>query len=193
MPAGRPSKLTDQLADQLCAHLRTGHYIETACALVGISKQSLYTWLKNGARLRDQGIALSKLGAHDRRCVEFLDAVERADAEALDRDMLRLTALGRGGLETTEVREVTTPEGKVKEKITITRQLAPNPQVLEWRMERRWPALFARPPARVEVSGPDGGPLELTTEERAEQLAADAELFLAGAAAAGQLERDTED
>lgn len=192
MPGGRPSKLTPELADRLCAHLRTGHYIETACALVGLSKTSMYAWLKNGARHRDAGTALSKLSAHDRRCVEFLNAVELADAEALDRDMLRHAALGRGGLEVTETREVTDGQGNVKERHEKTTTLAPNPHVLEWRMERRWPHLFGRR-SQLEVTGPDGGPLELSVEERADALARDAALFLAGAAAQADREHDDAD
>lgn len=183
MPAGRPSKLTEQLSDQLCAHLRTGHYIETACALVGLSKTSMYAWLKNGARHRDSNVAHSKLRAHDRRCVEFLNAVEVAEAEAEEKDMLRLTALGRGGLEVTTVTEKVNAEGNVIEKTTRRETLPPNHQVLEWRMERRWPDRWGRR-STVQVTGKDGGPLELTTEERADRLAEDAALFLAGAAAA---------
>jgi hypothetical protein len=178
MPGGRPTKLTDAITDQVAAHLRTGHYLEATAALVGVSKQTIYTWCKAGARARDKA---GRLNATEQRAVKFLDAVETAQAEALDRDLLRHAAVARGGLEVRSVIERTDAQGNLVERVTKVETLAPNARALEWRMERRHPEQFGRRGV-LEVTGKDGGPLELTTVERAERLAEDAALFLAGAA-----------
>lgn len=68
--AGRPSKLDEGLIKLICDSVRKGNYIETAAAAAGISKQTLYSWLKAGAREEDP------------LAVEFLDAYKKAEAEA---------------------------------------------------------------------------------------------------------------
>lgn len=183
-PMARPSKLTDKLIDQIAGNLRTGHYVETTAAMTGLSKQSMYSWLKIGARNHDKPV--SKLTAHEQRCIRFLDAVEQAQADAEDRDLLRHAALARGGLERRTVIERTNAEGNLVERTTKVETLPPDARAIEWRLERRHPEKWGRR-SSIEVTGKDGGPLELTTEERADRLAEDAALFLAGAAAATEL------
>ncbi|MGR5961067.1 hypothetical protein ACT7DM_29115 [Bacillus cereus] len=46
----RPMKLNDELINRLTQYIRVGNYIETACALVGISRSIVYVWLKQGRR-----------------------------------------------------------------------------------------------------------------------------------------------
>jgi hypothetical protein len=45
-----PTKLTPELQDRVVAYVRAGNYVETAAAAAGVSKVSLYDWLKRGAR-----------------------------------------------------------------------------------------------------------------------------------------------
>lgn len=71
----RPTKLTPELRDRICAFLRAGNYVETAAAAAGISKETLYKWLRRGAR--------SKGGP----CRDFADAVAVAQAQAEARDV----------------------------------------------------------------------------------------------------------
>ena len=52
---GRPSKITDELLEKLCGYLKDGNYIETSCALVGISKNTFYERIRNGERDLDTG------------------------------------------------------------------------------------------------------------------------------------------
>jgi transposase len=72
---GRPTKLNDELQNQICELLRWGNYIETACAFCGITKKTLYEWMKLG-NLEEQGIHRN-----------FLNAVNKAQAEAEMRDV----------------------------------------------------------------------------------------------------------
>lgn len=61
---GRPTKLSDELTDQLAAIFRDGQTsIESACALVGISRSTYHKWMKEFP--------------------DFSDAIEKARAEAV--------------------------------------------------------------------------------------------------------------
>src|SRR5437660_1070835 len=95
MPTGRPS-LIDAIvgcddegseftvADRIVAGLRAGNYFEQATAAAGIHKETAYGWLRVAAqtRIRAKGRTLEDLQLcdHERRCVEFSDAVVRAAA-----------------------------------------------------------------------------------------------------------------
>jgi hypothetical protein len=115
MPGGRPSKLTPGLQQQVCDALRRGAYVETAAAMAGVSKVTLYGWLKLGAR-EDEG-------PH----VEFLNAVEKAQAEAEMRDLERVESAAENGTW----------------------------QAAAWRLERRSPERWGRPGAQVAKSAPE--------------------------------------
>ena len=47
-------KINKRKIEQIVAAVRAGNFIETAAAFAGISKQTLYNWLKEGARERDR-------------------------------------------------------------------------------------------------------------------------------------------
>lgn len=174
--------------DALVERLRGGAYREEAARSVGIQKQTLYNWISAGAKARAAKARGEKVERTQLQYVRFLDAIEEAEAQAMQQDWLRLGALAEGGLTTTTVREkvevVTNAEGKETERIlerTITTEVAmPSERALMWRMERRWPHRFGR---RVELTGADGAPL-VPKEDRADALAAALEGFQAGVAAA---------
>jgi len=71
---GRPSKLTPDLQARIAAFLGAGAYIETAASAAGVSKQTLYNWLRLGSEGQEP---------YD----SFLDAVEKAQGEADIRDL----------------------------------------------------------------------------------------------------------
>jgi hypothetical protein len=75
---GRPTKLTPEVHDQVISLLRAGNYIETAAAVAGLSKQTIFNWLRWGAR-EETGIY-----------ADFAHAAERAMAEAEARDLERI-------------------------------------------------------------------------------------------------------
>jgi transposase len=78
--SGRPTKLTKDAQDKIIAAMRAGAYIETAAALAGIHKDSLYEWLKRGAAQPK-----SEFG-------KFAQAVEKALAESELRDLTNILA-----------------------------------------------------------------------------------------------------
>lgn len=76
---GRPSKLNDELQKQIVDAIRAGAYVETAAAYAGVSKVTLYDWMKKGRR--DEG----------KKYVDFLNAVEKALAASEIRDVMTIT------------------------------------------------------------------------------------------------------
>jgi hypothetical protein len=56
MKGGRPTKLTREIVDKIVRLVGVGNYMETAAATCGISKDTLYRWLKQGAR-QGKGLA----------------------------------------------------------------------------------------------------------------------------------------
>lgn len=75
---GRPSKLTPETAQRILDCIRAGNYLETSAAYAGISKSSLFNYLRRGNQQR-RG-----------KYRELLESVERALAEAEVRDVLTI-------------------------------------------------------------------------------------------------------
>ena len=67
--AGRKTKLTRELTDEIVKRIRAGNYIKVACQAVGISHTAYFDWIKKG----EQGISPYS---------EFLYSVKKAEAEA---------------------------------------------------------------------------------------------------------------
>ena len=70
MASGRPTELTPELQEQIVQALAAGCYVEAAAARVGIRKNTIYDWLRRGAR--------EKTGIY----FAFSDAVEKAISAA---------------------------------------------------------------------------------------------------------------
>lgn len=90
---GRPTKLTPELQEEICAAIRAGNYIEPSAARAGVDKSSLYSWFKKAGveldrvrRGRDKG-RNCRVSARLQPYVDFLEAVKKAEAEAEARDV----------------------------------------------------------------------------------------------------------
>lgn len=81
---GRPTLLTAGLADRICESIRLGNYMETAAALHGLNKTTLYRWLKAGARLMRECAEdeQRELDEQEALLVSFCNAVRQAQAQA---------------------------------------------------------------------------------------------------------------
>lgn len=188
---GRPSEIDSVIgkhpltaepvtvSDRIIETIRLGGYMETAAARAGVHKQTVYGWLETGAksfkRLNAGTAAPGDLTEHEWRCLEFTEAVDRAEADSEVEQLALLAELGQGGrqLVTTTVKSTPGAQGApdvIVERTTKTETMLPNPQVLMWRLERRHPARYGR--TRVEVTGPDGGKIEHehSADERIMQL-----------------------
>lgn len=113
---GRPIKLTPDIQQKIVEAIKMGNYIETAAAFAGISKNTLYEWLKRGAREKERIAGTNrKPKASEAPFVRFSDVVEKAMADA-------------------EVRDVLIIANAAKE----------NWQAAAWRLERKYPDRWGR-------------------------------------------------
>ena len=139
MAGGRPTKLDYKVQEKIIQAIKAGNYMETAAAYAGISKSTLYDWLKRGEREK-QRVAKNpryRIRKSEKIYVDFSDAVEKALAEA-------------------EVRDV----------LLISKAAEEQWQAAAWRLERKFPDRWGR--RVIEHSGDINinNPLkDLTTEE----------------------------
>jgi hypothetical protein len=70
---GRPTKLTKELIDRICTHIKKGNYIDVSCAYENISKDTYFRWLKEGQISTDP----------DDLCRIFSDSIRSAEAESI--------------------------------------------------------------------------------------------------------------
>ena len=84
---GRPTKLTEDLLEELCQHLEDGNAIATACDLVGISERVYHKWQARGKeeveRVAEDG--RRRVRKDERRYVQFVQATTRARAAAVQK------------------------------------------------------------------------------------------------------------
>lgn len=76
MPA--VSKFSDELAKQLCDYLRRGHPKRSACALVGIHRDTCTNWENRGRRARSRREEGLRVTAAEAKFERFVDDVEQA-------------------------------------------------------------------------------------------------------------------
>jgi hypothetical protein len=116
--SGRPPKWPKEKdVERVVQFVRTGQYVETACAAVGLGKPTYYKWMRIGASAmsrmdEDEGFRPSE---GERKCVRFINAVEKAMAES------EITDLNR---------------------INLASQVSW--QAAAWRLERRFPQRYAQ-------------------------------------------------
>lgn len=158
--------------ERIVASIRAGNYFEQAAAEAGIGRETGYGWLRLGAttfaRLHRELITDAELTNHERRCLAFSDAVAKAEAAWEVNANNIMENLARGGFVQTTTTTKVDAGGAVLEVTTKRETLAPNAQVLEWRLQRRYPDRYGQ---RVDIAGVPGRPVELTMEERARVMA----------------------
>lgn len=120
---GRPTKFTQALAEKVLQYVRSGAYIETAAAAAGINKQTLFRWLREGAKGKNKSLS------------DFSAAVEKALGEAELRDLLIIGRAATGGEVIADV-TVTKPDGTTVRDRKLS---VPQWQAAAWRLERKFP------------------------------------------------------
>lgn len=137
---GRQSLLTPTRQETIIQLISAGNYIETACQAVGISHQTWHNWQNRGRTERER-LNVQKDATPDPReapYVDFVEAVEKAFAEAEARNMALIQSAA----------------------------LAGTWQAAAWILERTRGKKYVRT-EKAEVSGPEGGPMriDVSTEE----------------------------
>jgi hypothetical protein len=142
MPKRTALLLTDDTHERIIGALRLGNYVEHAATYAGISRATLYNWLKKGDAARERRDAGEELDDNDERYARFSEDVDTARAAAIVRN------------------------------VGIIQQAAQtNWQAAGWFLERTAPQHFGRQ-IRTELSGPDRGPIqvEVTRDELIEEI-----------------------
>ena len=135
---GRKTLLTPERLEAIQTMLRAGAYVDTACRSVGITTTTFYNWIQRGNVQRERLNAGLETEPDEKPFLEFLDAVEEADAEGIIGHLMNIDHAAKNGTW----------------------------QASAWILERKQPRKWGRFD-RTEVSGPDGGPIHInvTTEE----------------------------
>lgn len=204
MPGGRPTKL-DQVVryntttgtpvtagEAVVERRKLGLPDQEAADSAGISRATLHKWRLGGARARTEALRGKRLTKTERALAEFVDALERAEAEAEANRLAIINRAASGGAVVTKTTEKVkvNPDGTttVLERTIVTETLRPEWTAAAWWLERRKPARYAR---RVEVTGPEGAPL-VPQDEQAANIAAELRAFQAGIATAQEAAADRE-
>lgn len=165
-PDGTTTTEPVTVAERITEALRSGQYVETAAAMAGVHRDSVFSWLRIGANINGAVAAGTRtrrsLTAHEKRCAEFSDAVDEAQRMSEGIDVTRLAQLAAGGVPLTTVVTKYDAQGNVVERTERTEHTLPSAQVLTWRLERRFPHRWGR---KTEVSGPEGGPIAVEVEQ----------------------------
>jgi len=134
---GRPSKFDAEKAARIVDLIRGGNYAETAAASAGISKVTFYNWKREGARERDKRQnPRYKPNPKMSGFVEFLNGVEKAEAEC-------------------EVRGITRIQLVAREEWTA----------MAWYLERKFPARWGRRNRAEVPTSEDGAAQEITLQD----------------------------
>lgn len=128
---GRPTKLTPEIHQKIRTALLAGNYVEVAAATAGINRDTLYRWLKAGARTRKRSSPEA----------EFSDMVQKAMA---DSEAAALAAITSAGMPKTGAGGRTVGSW----------------QALAWRLERMKPEKYGQR-QRIDHAGVSGKPIEV--------------------------------
>jgi AcrR family transcriptional regulator len=148
-PGGRPTKLTAEVSTRIVEAMEKGNYLETAAAYAGVHKATVYRWLSDG----ESPDSPSELR-------EFRDAVMRARAHAEHRMVAVIDRTAQGGAILSETRREL-PDGTVE---TECRYAAPDGRLALEFLGRAHPTRWGRR-GSLEVTGAEGGPIQVMSEE----------------------------
>lgn len=164
---GRPSILDPALVHDLLEHIEDGQHITTACSLVGIGHSTLYRWLKHGEEAKTAAAAGHPLDDRGHALSGFVDRLARARGRAEKRAIDTVQRSMLGGFVISEepivdvdgVIQCDPATGQPLWKRTFSQ---PDGRLALEYLARMDPARFGRhAPTRVELTGADGGPVEV--------------------------------
>jgi len=97
---GRPTKCTPELTAEFAKHMQGGLYLEEACALVGVTPNSVRAWKRRGEEALDAaGDDLDAVPEEEQPFAAFLRASARAEAAAIARAALQIQQAAAGPVE----------------------------------------------------------------------------------------------
>jgi len=135
---GRKTLLNADRLNAITTMLRAGAYIDDSCKSVGISTTSFFNWIARGKVQRERQAAGLQTQSDEIPFLEFLEAIEIADAEGIIGHVMNIDNAAKNGAW----------------------------QASAWILERKQPKKWGRSD-RTEISGPEGGAIQInvSTEE----------------------------
>ena len=158
---GRPTALTPDVHATIVLALHAGNFVETAASLAGVSVASVYDWKNRGDLARRQLDREGQIPDTEVRFLDFAEAVDHARASAEDEIVSALRSTALGGTVKRESRDPETGE------TTSIEYALPNVAAQTFFLERSAPTRWGR--RNVEVTGPDGGPIDLDVKVSARE------------------------
>jgi hypothetical protein len=170
-------------SEHVLDRIRLGADFDDATAGADITRQTLWNWRRAGGNARARSAQGHDLDDKEQRYAQFLDALERAEAETELSRLAVVTRAGEGGMVLTKKRVKAErqivngqPVMVVVEETTITETIPPQWTAAAWFLERRFPEKYRR---RIEVDQADHGQ---SAEERARDLADSLRAYMQGVA-----------
>ncbi|OFZ50406.1 MAG: hypothetical protein A2381_13495 [Bdellovibrionales bacterium RIFOXYB1_FULL_37_110] len=126
---GSTPKLTKELIEEISLYLKRGSYVESAAAACGVSKDTLYRWLRQGKE--DEKNTLQR---------QLSDAVLVSLGKAEMRDLLLIDQAANG----TPNKYVTDENGNIVmddqgKPMLLEKGIRPDWKAVAWRLSRRFP------------------------------------------------------
>lgn len=131
------------IISRLLEALRSGNFIDDACQYAGIAESTYYLWMDRGRKERARIDSGEEPSPAESAWLDLFDKAQQARSEAVVRNVHLIQRAANGGTW----------------------------QAAAWFLERTRPDKFGRRIA-TEVSGPNGGPVEVDVAVTPEQLSA---------------------
>lgn len=164
-----PEGVAITVFDRIVGMCRLGLPFQDACAACGVAKPTAYEWQRQGAQAARDVLngrrKQAQLTVHEERCWAFVDAVEEARATAAADRLVIVDRLARGGQLVETITSKVDAQDQVIEKTTRQEWRAPSLAAAVKLLEWSHPQSFGPARQRVELSGPDGGPIEVSPRE----------------------------
>jgi hypothetical protein len=174
-PAHRPTALTDRTADYIINTVLDGNHITTACEAAGIARTTMYRWIEaaNEADWNEQHDQPVRPDAALYR--NFRDRLAEARAQAEMSAVAVVQRSMKGGILVSE-KPVIGPDGKVArdDDGTILYERVwsqPDGRLALSYLGKSRPDVWGQNGSqRIELTGADGGPVQVETTEQAETI-----------------------
>ena len=168
---GRPTKLTPAIQETICEAVSSIVPMHWAFRYAGVTDQTMRNW--RAAATAAESKKVSARSQHQRRCIEFFGAVERARADAFIRGA---NTMEQASAPSRLIREVTTTTTKGGETVVTTvrevKEIAGDWRAMAHLMARVFPEVMGDH-STVQVSGEESEPVRgATIEEVMEELEA---------------------
>ena len=153
---GRPTLLNADVEREIVANRQLGLSLKRSCELAGILFDTFANWMEVGKSAL--GRNAGKRTPHEQKCADLFLRIKKTDSEWLRRcETINTMAMSPGQ-----------SEAKWNAASDDDRRLAA--QTARWKLAHQAPDEYSEM-VRSEVSGPDGGPVEITATELAALIA----------------------